>query len=296
MPDEQWTAASLARAVQSRARVVEGADLNTWVRDRFLCRVFQEPGEWLLKGGAMMLSRIGSARATRDVDLLRPNSTLDEALEELCQLVAVDLGDHCRYEYLGTRPMVARDRQAGRAGCRVTFSARIGVAQKDDVKVDLVVGDELHGDVEVRTPENRVEVPAIDAVPYQLYPVVDQIADKLCAMMGIHVGGRQSSREKDLIDLVILARTVRIPADSLTAALQFETRRRGVTVDRVIAPRTWGPAYRREARQRPHCKDHQSVADAIELIAALVEPALNGRAVGWWEPDQLRWMRHTAQL
>lgn len=238
----------------------------------------------------MMLSRIGSARATRDVDLLHPRSTLDDAVSELCRLVSVDLGDHCRYEQHGTTPMVDRDGHLGRAGCRVTFTARIGVAQKDDVKVDLVVGDELHGPIDTRTPENRVDVPAIEAVPYRLYPVVDQIADKVCAMMGTHARGHQSSREKDLIDLVILARTERIPAASLTAALQYEMGRRSMAFDRVVAPASWGPAYRREARRRPHCKDHLSVDAAVELVAALVGPALVGSSEGWWDPDRRRWM------
>ena len=37
------------------------------------------------------------------------------------------------------------------------------------------------------------------------YPLVDQLADKLCAVMELQPGGWQSSRMKDLVDIVTYA-------------------------------------------------------------------------------------------
>ncbi len=42
--------------------------------------------------------------------------------------------------------------------------------------------------------------------PYRLYPVANQIADKVCATLADY-HGRPSSREKDLVDLVVIAVT-----------------------------------------------------------------------------------------
>ncbi len=68
--------------------------------NRFLSRVFSEghESEWVLKGGAGMLARVPSTRATTDIDLYRRGYDLDEAIADLRRLAEVDLGDHRRVQ------------------------------------------------------------------------------------------------------------------------------------------------------------------------------------------------------
>ncbi len=68
--------------------------------------------------------------------------------------------------------------------------------QIDTVVVDVVVGPPPVGRPEVVEPANRLYLrqPLI-TFPYRLYPVVDQIADKVCAAMDAqYPGGKRSSR------------------------------------------------------------------------------------------------------
>src|SRR3546814_18700220 len=65
--------------------------------------------------------------------------------------------------------------------------------------------------------------------PYRLFPVVDQIADKVCATMRTdYPGGRRSSRVKDLVDLVVLAQTQSVDMDDLRVAIATKQALRGM--------------------------------------------------------------------
>ncbi len=67
--------------------------------NRFLSRVFSDGpnSEWVLKGGTVMLARVGSTRATLDIDLYRGGYGVDDAVEDLRRLAARDLGDLFRF-------------------------------------------------------------------------------------------------------------------------------------------------------------------------------------------------------
>ena len=70
-------------------------------------------------------------------------------------------------------------------------------------------------------PANRLHLrrPLITH-PYRLYPVADQIADKVCTTMDTNYPeGKRSSRVKDMIDLVVLAHTQTVDLDELRAAI-----------------------------------------------------------------------------
>lgn len=109
---------------------------------RLLCRVFSEgeDSEWLLKGGTGILARVPSARATRDIDLFGSGLTLDQALEDLRRLAAVDLGDHFRFVYSGHSGTLGGDAQPYTDGYRVSFDVYVGAQKRSGLNVDLAVG------------------------------------------------------------------------------------------------------------------------------------------------------------
>jgi hypothetical protein len=292
---------SVEMAIKEAVKAMHASDpavsVNERVRqahfDRLLCRVFSqgEQSEWVLKGGTGMLARIPDTRATKDIDLFATGYTLDQALAALRQLAAVDLGDHFRFEYVSHSESVAGDQQSYAEGYRVAFQAFLGTKQLSGIGVDLVVSvGDLTG-VEVIEPANRIDLPRLTTFPYRLYPVERQIADKVCATIAEY-SSRPSSREKDLVDLVVIANTQTVDAITVRNAIITEARLRGLgQVVEFTVPPNWGPAYEKEARKVPACQRHRSIDDAITLMESFIGSMLGREdTAGRWSPESLRWM------
>lgn len=124
--------------------------------------------------------------------------------------------------------------------------------------------------------------------PYRLYPLPEQIADKVCATLTDH-DGRPSSREKDLVDLVVIAITQTVDADQTSAAIQREIRmRRLAPPERFTLPTTWGAAYAKLARNTSAAR--YAFGDAHALMSRFVDPVLTRTVAGAvWNPASLAW-------
>lgn len=245
--------------------------------DRFLSRVFAdgENSEWLLKGGVSMLARVPRSRTTKDVDLAALQAAdLAEAERALSELVAVDLGDHLTFRLIGSAPTGLGDNQPGVATRRLTFAC-FDVdddSQVDTITVDVVVGPAPVGRVEVVEPSNRLHLRRPLAThPYRLYPVVDQIADKVCATVATNYpGGKRSSRVKDLVDLVVLAHTQTAERTELDAAIDAKRVLSGLApFDHVDIPKDWHRTYPATAEGVPTAEPYNA-ATAAELVARFI--------------------------
>jgi len=115
-----------------------------------------------------------------------------------------------------------------------------------------------------------------------------QIADKVCASLTIY-DGRPSSREKDLVDLVVIALTQTVDADDTGAALRHEARMRYLTLpEAFLLPATWGASYAKLSKNTPAAS--QTMADAQALMTKFVDPLFAGTVIGMtWNPGQLSW-------
>lgn len=294
------TAAGVEAAIKEAAKKAATADpsLTTTERirleyfNRFLSRVFSEgnDSEWLLKGGTGMLARVPSARSTRDVDLSRKELTLDRALADLRRLAAVDLVDHFAFIYTGHRESIGGEEQPYAQGYVVSFDIFVGGRKKSTLHVDLSIGAVLTAPITIVEPANALDLPRLRCHEYRLYPVVDQIADKVCATMQVY-NGRPSSREKDLVDLVILAVTQEIDGNALRVAIEAETRRRLMDpFDSLVVPEDWGRRYANMARSVPVCADYANVDLARDLVTRFVDAALTGDTNDkTWSHESLCW-------
>lgn len=294
------TAAAVEAAIRDAARNAFARDPSVSVSERirhehfrrFLSRVFSEgeDSEWLLKGGTGMLARVPSTRTTKDIDLHRAGFTLDRALEELRRLASIDLGDHFRFVYSSHTASLGGNAQPHVDGYGVYFDVYVGAQKRSRVRVDLVVGAELTAEITRQAPANGLNLPRLVSHDYRLYPVVDQISDKVCATMMLH-SGRPSSREKDLVDLVVLAVTQEVDGADLRNAIRTEVRRRRLEpFDHFIVPSGWGAAYTRMAKGVPYCADFRTVEEGSSLMAEFVDPVLEGAVDGaTWSPVSRTW-------
>lgn len=255
--------------------------------DRFLSRVFAagEESGWMLKGGMSMLARVPAARSTRDMDLAAGLAAdLQQAEEELVGAVDVDLGDHITFRLARSTATGLGDNQPGVVTRRFVFTC-IDVhtdREIDTVQVDVVVGPAPVGRPELVEPANRLRLrrPLV-TFPYRLYPVVDQIADKVCATMDTHYpGGLPSSRVKDLVDLVMLAGTQKVDLDELRLAIAARCALSELDAfERFEIPADWIRSYPRMAAGVPFAREF-SAAEAEAFVAQLVNPALQPAAAG----------------
>lgn len=148
----------------------------------------------------------------------------------------------------------------------------------------------ITGEIVVAQPANRLALPRLASTDYRLYPVVDQIADKVCATVADYAG-KPSSREKDLVDLVIFALTHNVDARSLRSAVETEARRRRLApISALTVPAGWGARYRREIGSTPYGRDFGAVEAAVDLMREFLDPALDGRVMaGTWAHASLKW-------
>jgi hypothetical protein len=301
MIDERYqTPAAVEAAIKAAAQNASSADSSLPVSDRirqahfdrFLSRVFSEGenSDWVLKGGTAMLARVASARTTTDIDLFRRVQSLDAAVRDLRRLAAFDLGDHFRFEFDRADPSIAGNQQTYTEGCRVTFDVYVGASRRGQLHIDLVVGAVVTDDITVQPPENRLSLPKLVTHDYRLYPVVDQIADKVCATLAVY-NGRPSSREKDLVDLVVLAVTQDVDGFRLRRALAAESRARSIDLpEHFVVPATWGRGYARDAAEVPACRAYPTVPAAMLLMTDFLDPALRGDAdARVWSARDLDW-------
>ncbi|MFP3467228.1 nucleotidyl transferase AbiEii/AbiGii toxin family protein [Leifsonia sp. SIMBA_070] len=301
-PDQRPLTAERVRAlISARARATSrqvGVSTQELValayRDRFLSRVFTDT-EWVLKGGTGMLARVPTARATVDIDLARNGYTIDQSIARLRELASLDLGDFFQFEYRNHESIGAGENQPYVDGVRVVFDVYIGANSAGVIKIDLVAGVGITTPPVTAAPAYRLDVPGLPTTDYRLYSLTDQIADKVCATADTYWDGA-SSRAKDGVDLVIIARTQHgITATELTRAIHHERRlRRLDEFETLELPATWEGPFARLARDIPACADHLTLHDAQRLITAFVDPALDGSAAGAWDPHTTGWVTEPA--
>jgi hypothetical protein len=277
----------------ARERGVELSGLQRqFAYDRLLSRVFSaEPERWVLKGATAMLARLGAdARHTRDIDLLSRAGDLDESEWALRGAAALDLRDHFTFT-LNPGRRIAQ----GVGAVRVDVVASLGLDQFASFHVDLVTDLLMTGVPDTVSPLVPLALPGLVATSYSAYPLVDHVADKVCALCETHErvsGLRQpSTRFRDLADLAIFAHTIAVGATGLGVALKSEAKRRSLTLpDHLAAPSgaDWLSGYARVVRDAPQLKE-RDLASAVETVARFIDPVLAGTALGQWDPETLRW-------
>ena len=292
---------SSPRALEMAAKeAAKKSDLSTnraltlfwW--DRFLTRVFQgdEP-EFVLKGGMSMLARMGT-RFTKDIDLSTRESSLKFAQKKLIERASRDLGDFFHFEFLSAEPITINDEHL--EGQRLTFSIFVGGVNRNKFTVDLVVGCNPIGMPEAVVPHHRLPIKGLIVSDYFLYPLVDTLADKISACLAIRPHGRESSRTKDLVDIVTIASTTEIHARELIVALKTVFTQQDIIRPQVFSiPQKWkqgglNSQYRTQARDASLDSSLGAIEEAERLAKSMIDPILSKDVIdGHWNPQTQRW-------
>ncbi|MDH6681038.1 hypothetical protein M2284_005281 [Rhodococcus sp. LBL1] len=261
---------------------------------RFLARVFSEPGErWILKGGASLLVRRPDARYSQDIDLLHTSAAVEDALTELTEIGQSTSGlDPFRFVFDPPRLMTGAV-----AGASVKVRVYLGALQLADFPIDLSTELVPVGEVDYHLPSPVVEMDELAPLPkFALYPLPQQISDKVCAMYERYGDLRQpSTRYHDLVDLTLIVTAWPLDAAVTRIALTRESTRRSLTLPTALAmpADSWASGYAKIARTVPGLPEHaRSIDGALRIVGACLDPLLGGHLEsGSWDPIDASWTR-----
>lgn len=267
-----------ARLARSRKRVAF---------DRLLARLaVVAPGQWLLKGGFALDLRLSvQARSTKDVDV---EWRADEAdlLDILLDAAAQDLNDS--FVLTIERAGVPEDRLGG--SHRFKVSTALAGRLFESFVLDVGHGAEGSSHSETLRTDDLLAFAGIGPTEVEAVTLEMQVAEKLHAMTRTYEGGRTSTRTKDLVDIVLIASSSSLDAESLQRDIQdaFSTRDTHLIPNEVPPPpRDWTEPFRRLA-------DEVGIPNRLMQghrdAAAVLNPILTGEVTaGRWEPEKRRW-------
>lgn len=281
----------IRNATTPRGRTTEQLRREFFLQ-RFLARVFSEPGDrWLLKGGASLLVRRPDARYSQDIDLLHTSAAVAEALTELVALAETDSSlDPFRFVFDPPRLMTG-----GVAGASVKVKVYLGAVQLADFPIDISTELVPVGDVDYQLPLPVVEMEELAPMPkFALYPLPQQVSDKICAMNERYGDLQQpSTRYHDLVDLVLIVTAWSLDAALTRTALQRESARRSVILPSALAvpAPSWIVGYSKIARTVPGLpEDARGIDGALRIVGKCLDPLLGGNLeTGSWDPVESVW-------
>lgn len=289
------TGAAFRRALEQRLKDLSretGVSLP-WLRKvvsfhRLLARLLAvAPDRWVLKGALALEFRLGiTARTTKDIDLVY-HADEEALIADLMKAQALNLGDFFVFAIERTEslqevgePPVARYHVHGELGGRVF----------EELTMDVGFSDPLRWQPDIRRGQDFLRFAGIEPVEVPVLPLVQQVAEKVHAYTRVYTGGHRSTRAKDLVDLVLVARSERLEAGRLREALDITFRvRKGQGLPKALPspPADWGPAHLKLATQVGLDPDLEA---GYAEAATFLDPILSGMVEGEWDPGRRAWL------
>ena len=254
--------------------------------ERLLARLVKEqPDAWLLKGGLALQLRLGDrARTTQDLDMLLMSPT-EDLHATLVHAALLDLGDW--FLYLVQQPTRTRAREVG--GLRFTVQSRLDGRPFETFHLDIGWGDRVVESPDHLTAPSLLAFAEIQPTAVPCYPLTQHVAEKIHAYTRPHLSG-ESSRVKDLVDIVLIVGMRNMRASTLRTALRatFEARRTHPMPPVLPSPpASWAVPYRRLAREVG--LETASLDKGVDLAQRFLDPILSGRTRGLWDPRAWAW-------
>ncbi|MBB1576568.1 MAG: nucleotidyl transferase AbiEii/AbiGii toxin family protein [Propionibacterium sp.] len=254
--------------------------------DQLIERLYRIDDKWVVKGATALLARRISVRHTIDIYLYRTGA-INEVERLLREASTLDIGDWMHFEVGAS----VRIQASGAQGVRTRIRSFIGSKAWATFQADLVAdGVLMSAEPDVVLPLTSVNIGNQMRTEWKAYPLVDHIADKICAILERH-GGVSSTRYKDLVDLVAIIQRSEVLAKPQIIALSKEAERRDLALPRefdVPDHELWRIGYQAESRRTVGLSASR-LDEALALVSPFIDPLLVGTATGRWEPRALSW-------
>jgi hypothetical protein len=254
--------------------------------DQLVERLYRVDDAWVIKGATALLARRISVRHTIDIDVYRAGA-IDHVERQVREAAALDIGDWMRFEVGPTVKITAHGAQAARIKVRSLIGVKLWAPFTVDIVADGIL---MTGSPDQVSPLTEVHIVDRQRTTWQAYPMVDHVADKVCAILERY-GDNPSTRFKDLIDLIAISRRASVEADAQKRALTMEAARRDLELPaafEVPDHTIWERGYRAEAR-RSVGFDALDLDTALAAVRPFLNPLLDGTATGAWDPQSQAW-------
>lgn len=242
------------------------ATYNTFFRMLFLAGLADHDG-WVLKGGTNLLCRLTNARSTLDLDLFRRD---DRNPSFTAGVLHEQMDGHTvgRYTFRVGAPVLGDGEDIEVVRVKVTVVDGATVVESFNI--------DLSGDIVLNAEPDQVDVPRGDSavlpgypaiVAVRLYPVENQIADKLCALYARY-GSGSSTRYRDLYDLALIVDQLPFDRATLTDALGVQQRVRRITLPGTLGEPApgWAAAYDKQLSRTPGARPPYTSYDAAMAV------------------------------
>jgi len=247
------------------------------------------PGRYVVKGGYALDVRFGErARTTQDLDLVIVDSQ-DAVVDDLDAASSLGVGDFFSFDIKRTSALDALE-----DGVAVRFRVEARLAGKifERVRVDIGFDGVGTSAMEHATGVDVLGFADVPPVQMSILPLVQHVAEKVHAYTRVYEGARQSSRVKDLVDLVLIAELSALRADQLTAALESTFAARGRQALPATLPRPvteWTTPYRYLAEE---VTIDPNIEAGWEAASAFLNPVLAGEVdpEAVWSASDQRWI------
>jgi hypothetical protein len=217
--------------------------------ERLLARLLiVTPEGWTLKGALALDFRLGvRARATRDMDLVCRDDP-GSATAALRAAAIYPMDDFFGYIVEQTDRL---DKLENATATRYHVRAELAGRIFEEMIVDIGFTTARDWGSEPLHLPDLLAFAAIEPIIVPVLPLAEHVAEKLHAYTrGYGDGTQRSTREKDLVDLVLIADFCSFDAQALRKALEETFALRGKQTLPVGVPppsATWGPGYRKMA-------------------------------------------------
>jgi hypothetical protein len=258
--------------------------------ERLLARLLvAAPDRWLLKGALALDFRLGvQARATLDMDLGRYDSA-DPATEDMLAAQESDLLDFFVFAIERTSRL-----DALREGSAVRYHVHVGLAGRtfENVIVDVGFSDPYGGRSEIITAPDLLAFAGMPPLTVPALALEYHVAEKFHAYSrGYSSGTIQSTRVKDLVDLVLISALIPVDAVRLRTALVQVFATRGLQAlpsHLPHPPESWRQPYASMAKE---VRIDPELATGHACVAAFLNPILAEESSSdiYWDPSAQRW-------
>jgi len=245
------------------------------------------PDRWVLKGALALDFRFhATTRPTRDMDLGRADDE-DAATEDFAAAQELALDDFFTFAVRRTGGLDdADDFRAIRFHVTAELAGRVF----DQFVVDVGFADSISWTPDAIETSDLLSFAGIERIRVPALPLPQHIAEKLHAYTREYrASRRESTRPKDLVDILLIAGSERLDAASLRNALEVTFGQRDqqtMPASLPPPPSSWEEPYRRLATE----VDLEPALDkAFAAAAEFLDPILAGRAEGEWNFQRRTW-------